>query len=302
MKKIMLIVVACLVTSIVTVCLVFLFNNSGATTFQKENRQNLLSKITTTDQSSADPRLQRLSDILAKALDEEHKNSTESERFEKIQKTLVKLWGPIELEKVLVNPTSYKEPTLQFPQITMEQFNSSMKDKKVPQDIINLMTMVSVDYRGYNGKIYHGQIVVHKDLAKSVKRIFKRILNETDMPMTSVIPVSFYGWSDTSSWQANNTSGFNWRLVSGSTEVSDHAFGSAIDINPYINPWVKGGTTNVRYDISRLGTLTDNSAVVKIFKNEGWKWGGDWKNSKDWQHFYRPGIPLKYFGKVEEQE
>ena len=75
-------------------------------------------------------------------------------------------------------------------------------------------------------------------------------------------------------------------------------FGSAIDINPYINPWVKGDTTNDRYDINRLGTLTDNSEVVKIFKDEGWKWGGDWESSKDWQHFYRPDIPFKYFGKV----
>ena len=168
-------------------------------------------------------RLQKLSDILSKDVDEEHINSTELAGLEQIQKTLVKLWGPIELENFLENTKSYREPILQFPQITTKQFNSSIKDKNVPKIIVDLMTIVNVDYRGYNGEIYHGQIVVHKDLATSVKLIFKRILNETKFPLTSVIPVSFYGWSDTASGTANNTSGFNWRLVSGTTEVSDHA-------------------------------------------------------------------------------
>jgi len=39
--------------------------------------------------------------------------------------------------------------------------------------------------------------------------------------------------------------------------------------------------------------------VVNIFKKEGWKWGGDWKHSKDWMHFFRPEIPFKYYGKIE---
>lgn len=249
-----------------------------------------------------DSRLQKLSDILSGALDEEHKNSTESERVEVTQKTLAAQWGGIELGKILVNPTSYKEPTNQLPLLSQADFYASLQAKKVPQVMIDSISMVDVDYRGFNGKIYKGQIVVHKDLAASTARIFKRILNETDITLTSVLPVSHFGWGDTPSWKFNNTSAFNWRLVGGSTEVSDHAFGSAIDINPYINPWMKGGTTNPRYDVNRPGTWTAESPVVKIFKAEGWKWGGDWKNSKDWQHFYRPEIPFKYFGKAEVPE
>jgi peptidoglycan L-alanyl-D-glutamate endopeptidase CwlK len=248
-----------------------------------------------------DARLQKLSDALSVALDEEHKNSTESDRFALIQKTLVTQWGHVELGKILVNPTSYKEPTNQFTLLSTEEFNASLRDKNVPQKMIDSITMVNVDYRGFNGEVYNGQIVVHKDLAASTERIFKRILNETDIPLTSVIPVSFFGWADTPSWKFNNTSAFNWRLVGGSTEVSDHAFGSAIDINPYINPWMQNDT-NPRYNVNRVGTWTADSPVVQIFKDEGWKWGGDWKNSKDWQHFYRPGIPLKYFGKEEVPE
>jgi hypothetical protein len=62
-----------------------------------------LSKTTTIEQSSVDVRLQKLSDILAKEMGEEHINSTEPAHFEPIQKTLVKLWGPIDLENFLEN-------------------------------------------------------------------------------------------------------------------------------------------------------------------------------------------------------
>jgi hypothetical protein len=100
----------------------------------------------------------------------------------------------------------------------------------------------------------------------------------------------------------NNSSGFNWRLVGGSDEVSDHAFGPAIDINPFLNPWVKGTAEHDRYNIEHLGTLTEDSKVVKIFKKHGWAWGGDWEDSKDWQHFYRPEITYNHLGKVEVKE
>ena len=48
-----------------------------------------------------------------------------------------------------------------------------------------------------------------------------------------------------------------------------------------------------------IGAVEGNHLVCKF---HGWKWGGDWNLSKDWQHFYRPDIPLKYFGKPEVPE
>jgi hypothetical protein len=179
-----------------------------------------------------------------------------------------------------------------------------LKAKGVPPEIAKRLALVKVKYRGYDGKTYTGQIVVHESMAASITRIFERILTETNFPIHSVIPVSDkqYGWSDQTSVKGNNSSGFNYRLVSGSHEVSDHTFGSAIDINPLINPWVKAGTKNRNYDPAKEGTLHSFSKVVKIFKKEGWKWGGDWKNSKDWQHFYRPEIPQREFGKHEVPE
>ena len=42
--------------------------------------------------------------------------------------------------------------------------------------------------------------------------------------------------------KANNTSGFNCRAVTGDNGWSEHAYGRAIDVNPFVNPYVKGGT------------------------------------------------------------
>ena len=188
--------------------------------------------------------------------------------------------------------------------VTRRQFRASLRKKGVPRSIAKNLVLVRVRYRGFDGKPHEGQIVVHKELKASLVRVFRRIFKETKFPIASVIPVgdSRINWSDALSVKANNSSGFNWRLVSGSYEVSDHAFGTAIDINPRLNPWVKKGTANKGYNPRKAGTLHANSAVVKIFKQEGWKWGGDWKKSKDWQHFYNAGIPLRDFGKVEVAE
>jgi hypothetical protein len=88
----------------------------------------------------------------------------------------------------------------------------------------------------------------------------------------------------------NNTSGFNYRFISGSKILSKHASGLAIDINPKQNPYIKNGTTTPDgsiYEIDSIGTLTEDSRIVKEFKKRGWTWGGDWKSLKDYQHFQK---------------
>jgi peptidoglycan LD-endopeptidase CwlK len=199
---------------------------------------------------------------------------------------------------------AYQTSVGSYKPLSPKQFAASLREKGVPRAIAKRIVLVDVEHRGYDGKTHQGQIVVHKDLQRSIARVFHRILTETDFPIRSVVPVSDkrFGWSDRSSVAKNNSSGFNFRLVSGSREVSDHAFGTAVDINPEINPWVKAGTKNRNYNPSVKGTLDRFSKVVKIFKQEGWKWGGDWKNSKDWQHFYRADIPKRDFGKREVPE
>jgi peptidoglycan LD-endopeptidase CwlK len=96
---------------------------------------------------------------------------------------------------------------------------------------------------------------------------------------------------------ANNTSGFNYRMIAGTERLSNHARGRAIDINPLLNPCIRGDfvqPAGAAYDPSRPGTLTTDSPVTQFLKARGWIWGGDWasgrdgKPLKDYQHFEKP--------------
>jgi hypothetical protein len=71
--------------------------------------------------------------------------------------------------------------------------------------------------------------------------------------------------------------------------LSRHAFGLAIDINPMQNPYSTGiyiSPAGAAYDPSEPGTLHAGHPVVLLFKELGWRWGGDW-SERDYQHFDR---------------
>ena len=132
-------------------------------------------------------------------------------------------------------------------------------------------------------------MVVNKLAAKDLIEIFDLIL-ELKFPVEKVIPISMYNWSDEAAMKDNNTSGFNYRFVSGTRILSKHAAGLAIDINPLLNPYVKDGETspqNSNYDENVPGTISSNSKITLEFKIRGWTWGGDWKSLKDYQHFQK---------------
>lgn len=159
-----------------------------------------------------------------------------------------------------------------------------------PENIIKDQVLLTVLYHSFDNKIHQGQIVIHKDLASDIKMIFILALKEK-FPFTSVIPVSQFEWNDGKSMKANNTSGFNYRNAAGSKALSKHAFGRAVDINPFLNPYIKNNISlpwGSQYNPDKPGTLTPKSPLVKAFLKSGWIWGGNWKTLKDYQHFQKP--------------
>jgi peptidoglycan LD-endopeptidase CwlK len=174
-------------------------------------------------------------------------------------------------------------------------------DRRCPKDLRERQKVVAVTYRGFDGKVHRGQLVVDKELEKDVVEVFEIALKEK-FPIGSVIPISHAKfrknekWDDDLSMAANNTSAFNYREVTGGTSLSKHALGRAIDINPVQNPYVKGKVTlppNAKYDPETPGTLTADHPVTKAFLARGWEWGGNWKSLKDYQHFEKPAKPAK---------
>jgi len=166
-------------------------------------------------------------------------------------------------------------------------------DPKCPEDIFKKQKVVNLTYYSYDKKIHQGQLVIDGELENDIKAVFEVALKE-HFPIYSVIPISdkrFFKdgcWSDDLSMDANNTSAFNFRLKTGGSGLSRHAYGRAIDINPFQNPYIKKTTVlpqGSKYDPDAEGTLTADHPVVRAFIELGWEWGGNWTTLKDYQHF-----------------
>ena len=166
-------------------------------------------------------------------------------------------------------------------------FEDAVAGISIPNSILENLRLVDVYYYGFDEKLHKGQLVVHKDVVLDIIEIFE-LIRESRFPVGKVVPISKYGWSDEKSMKDNNTSAFNYRFISGSRVISNHAAGLAIDINPALNPYIKNGNSlpeNCIYDTTKAGTILSNSELVNEFKKRGWQWGGDWKSLKDYQHF-----------------
>ena len=163
----------------------------------------------------------------------------------------------------------------------------ALAGKDIPHETESDLRLVDVYYYSFDDKLHKGQLVIHKDLVNDIKWIFE-MLKEKRFPIKRVIPVVKYNWSDDKSMRANNTSAFNYRLVANTDRLSNHSTGRAIDINPWQNPQMIDGKASPKgavYNPKVKGTISKRSIVVKLFKDRGWSWGGDWETRTDYQHF-----------------
>jgi hypothetical protein len=165
------------------------------------------------------------------------------------------------------------------------------------------LVLLTVPFRDFAGQPTTGELVVAKSAAAVLARIFTDIYDSRALRIERMDRVDKYGGSDAKSMAANNTSAFNCRPVEGTTTLSAHAFGLAIDINPVQNPWVKGDEVDPQagrpFDRvpkrqaaekqGQPGIILGGGATVAAFKRNGWTWGGDWSSQKDYQHFSQTG-------------
>lgn len=151
-------------------------------------------------------------------------------------------------------------------------------------------------HRDDGGRAIVGEMVVNKAIADDVLHIFRELF-EGGYPIERMRLIDYWDADDERAMTANNSSSFNFRFISHTNKVSKHGMGMAIDINPLYNPYTKtlrNGTTIVepaagkayldrrrqfRYKITR-GDLCH-----RLFRKYGFRWGGDWKTMKDYQHF-----------------
>jgi len=161
-----------------------------------------------------------------------------------------------------------------------------------PDSIISQLDLIQVKYINYSNIIDSGYLLVNKKIHLEVQSIFKDLFTRGFLISKVSTGVEF-NFSDSLMMENNITSCFNYRQVIGSRRLSQHALGMAIDINPRQNPFIyssdKKYPLNSIYDTEVLGTVFGGGICEEVFKKYNWKWGGDWRSFKDYQHFSKNG-------------
>lgn len=146
------------------------------------------------------------------------------------------------------------------------------------------------------GRIKIGEMICHKDVASELISIFRQLF-DAKYPIERMQLIDDFNANDIESMNKNNTSCFNFRMVAGSKKLSNHSLGKAVDINPLYNPYVKrraNGTYKVSPEAGRKYTdrskpfkykIDKNDLAYKLFTQHGFRWGGNYRTLKDYQHF-----------------
>jgi len=153
--------------------------------------------------------------------------------------------------------------------------------------------VVAVSYWTFEGTVETGELVLDAAITERAQRAFARLF-ELTFPIRRIRNVAEYASDDNASMAADNTSGFNCRLIgNGSRTWSNHAYGRAIDVNPVENPDVLRGTAlppaGAPYlnRTDRPGLLVGDGPALAAFTAAGFSWGGRW-TSPDYQHVEIP--------------
>lgn len=157
---------------------------------------------------------------------------------------------------------------------------------------------VHILHYDFAGNVTEGELICNALIAQDLVEIFYE-LYRAEYQLEKVRLIDEYLADDDASMEDNNTSCFNYRVVEGSETLSKHAYGLAIDINPFYNPYVRYNSDgSLHIDPRGSEAYADRSAdfpykidandlCLRLFKEHGFTWGGDWNSMKDYQHFQK---------------
>jgi len=160
---------------------------------------------------------------------------------------------------------------------------------------------LKVLHYNFNHEVQIGELIVNANIAEDVRNIFRELFEQQYEIQSMMLVDRFWtgdgASSDKNSIENNNTSAFNYRMIAGTDQLSNHAMGYAIDINPLQNPCVAynadGSFREVYRDMERYIDRANGEAHMighedicyQIFTRYGFTWGGDWTDPIDYQHF-----------------
>lgn len=140
-------------------------------------------------------------------------------------------------------------------------------------EIRKYLVTVDVPITTKSGTKTTTKVTIHKDVAQDLIRALQT--------------------AQDAGFKVYEVQGFSWRSISGSSTISQHALGLAVDINVNENYCVyPSGKVDAGsfWDPNRSEySIPSNGALVNAFKSIGWGWGGNWSSKKDYMHFSYTG-------------
>lgn len=189
--------------------------------------------------------------------------------------------------KDIIMPTFTKEEIPE--EVYRRIYNHSFRENE--NITLEDLNYLRITYYDFEGKKHIGEMIVNKKIADDTLSVFKE-LYDIKYPINNMVLIDEYDADDEKSMKANNSSAFNYRYKTNKNELSNHALGFAIDINPLQNPYVengiadpKEGTSYINRNLNKMGMILSDDECVRIFKKYGFEWGGDWITPKDYMHF-----------------
>jgi hypothetical protein len=163
---------------------------------------------------------------------------------------------------------------------------------------LDRLKLVEVIFSDFAGSIREGKLICLDVVSSNVINIFKNLL-EAGFAINSVKLLSEFGYDDDKSMNANNSSCFNNRFISGTNRLSLHAYGLALDINPEQNPMLCLASAEENYINAKIYPSSGKDfmnrmllkqgmveSFVENFFNNGFDvWGGLWQSPIDYHHF-----------------
>jgi hypothetical protein len=157
------------------------------------------------------------------------------------------------------------------------------------------LAWIRLTFWGFDGRRHTGELLVNGEVAAPLVTVFHTLYDER-FPLEQMTITTKAEQTAKPTGDGNDTGAFNCRPVRGATTFSQHAYGLAVDVNPFQNPYTKGDLVlpelaGAYTDRSwrRPGMILPGGPVVRAFARIGWGWGGSWHSLKDLQHFSRSG-------------
>lgn len=157
------------------------------------------------------------------------------------------------------------------------------------------LAYLRMSFWGFDDRAHTGEMIVHATVAHDVVGVFRQLF-EARFPIEEMRLVSADELEAPPTGDGNDTAAFVCREARSSGSWSQHAYGLAVDVNPFHNPYLRGdlvlpelASAYLDRNTIRPGMIVPGDVVTTAFSAIGWGWGGHWSSLVDPMHFSANG-------------